>query len=281
MPWKALKPGSRVNSVTTTLPLQNTCYLLTRARHQMADLEQLLQAYGATTLTFPTLEIQPLKLSPQMLAHLGLRNTWWIFNSANGVAAVMDQLDTATLSEVISTVSIACVGPKTAKKLSVYGITPALISEVHHAEALGETLVSYFKAHKLLPHTQTLVLWQAEQGLATLPQTLAQAGYEITVHAVYQTLKPEACHGAALSELLQQQVPQGIIFTSPSSVRHFCECLTPALQKRLGTPDYYSIGPVTSAAIRQDLGPVTLEAEPYTLDGLVTKLCAFAQQHQV
>lgn len=249
----------------------------------MAALEQLLHAYGATTLRFPTLEIQTLKVLPQMLAHLQQRdkNTWWMFNSANGVAAVMEQLDAATLAQVRSTVSVACVGPKTAQKLLDYGITPSIIPEVHHAEALGEALLAYFSAQGLLPHTQTLVLWQAEQGLPTLQQFLAHAGYPMLVYAVYQTVKPEDCSAVTLSDVLQQQSPRGIIFTSPSSVRHFAECLTPALQERLKPVDYYSIGPVTSEAIDKLLGPVTLQAETHTLEGLVTKLCAFVQEHQV
>ena len=282
MRWKALKPGSRVSSVTA-LPLQGKCYLLTRAPHQVAALEQLLHPHGAKTLTFPTLDIQVLKILPEMLAHLEQKDkrVWWAFNSANTVSAVMEQLDAVTRVQVKARVSFACVGPKTAEKLRLYDIEPTIMPSVHHAEALGNALLRYFHGHGLLPQMQNLVLWQAEEGLPGLQQVLAQSDYRITVFAVYRTLKPESCNTAALSALLKQQSPQGIIFTSPSSVRHFAECLTPALQKRLHPVDFYSLGPVTSASILQYLGPVAIEAEPHTLDGLVTKLCAFGQQHQV
>lgn len=273
------------------LPLQGKCYLLTRAPHQMAVLEQLLQSYGATTLAFPTLEIQPLGITPQIMRYLeqpvesfvgaSERTLWWIFNSANGVASVLGSLDKAKRDQIIATVSVACVGPKTAQKLMSYGITPVIVPEVHRAEALGEALVSYFTDNDLLPATQTLVLWQAEQGLPTLQQVMTQAGYTLHTHPVYQTVKPLGCNAEALQDLLSEQMPQGVIFTSPSSVRHFQACLTPALQQLLNTVDYYSIGPVTSDAILAHLGPVALQAEPYTLEGLVTNLCAFVERHQV
>lgn len=277
------------------LPLQHQCYLLTRAPHQMPMLEQLLQDQGATTLAFPTLEIQTLPLSPHMLTHLeqhqhsepseqAEKNLWWIFNSANGVAAVMDALsilEPAILAKVISTVSVACVGPKTAEKLLSYGVTPVLVPEVHRAEELGHALLAHLTEQGASPATQTLVLWQAEQGLPTLKQVLLQAGYGLTVFPIYQTIKPPACNSSALHKVLTQQMPQGVIFTSPSSVRHFYECLTPALKVILTDVDYYSIGPVTSEAILMYLGPVAMEAEPYTLEALVTNLCAFVVQHQV
>lgn len=278
-----------MHPVPPDLPLTGRTYLLTRAPHQMAALEALLHRAGAQTLCFPTLEIQPLALSPVAVAHINdclskapsnaSLPVWWLFTSANGVDALWSQLSAtqqAQLQQTSRRVRIACVGTQTAARLMQYGVTTDHVPEVHHGEALARHLQHLFREQS----PQNLTVWQARAGRTRLQDILRQAGHQVTTFAVYQTVKPVTCHAEGLATLLQNHQPDGVIFTSPSSVRHFCECLPPCHGK-VNTLKYHSIGPVTSAAIERYLGPVACEANPHTLAGLVERLCTDEAQYQV
>ncbi len=274
-----------MNNPPSALPLAGKTYLLTRALHQVKRLAQQLSDSGAQVLVFPTLEIRflPLSAEGQALVTASLKERlpaqWWVFNSANGVDALWQQLSVAEQTALCAperSFPIACVGPQTASRLAHYGVSTQWIPATHHAEALAEGLKA-----RLNPG-DTVQVWQAKAGRHTLQQMLQQAGYAVSTHRVYETVKPASCNTQALEQLLQPSLPSGIIFTSPSSVQHFADCLTPLLQQELAKQtQYHSIGPVTSAAIRAHLGAVSCEANPHTLDALVTHLCAYEPQHQV
>lgn len=265
------------------LPLQDKTYLLTRARHQVEAFAQRLIHCGAGVQVFPTLAIRFLPLSATALAHLEsfTRNPqmpcWWVFTSANGVDALWQQLrpeQQDLLRDPHRTLNIACVGPQTAARLARYGVFTQWVPETHHAGALAEGLQKRLRG-------EVVHLWQAQEGRQTLQNHLRAAGDAVETHRVYQTIKPDSCNTLALEHILDTHVPDGIIFTSPSSVVNFSDCLTPALRQQLENTRYHSIGPITSEAVSRWLGPVTCEAEPHTLEGLVTHLCAYEQQHQV
>ena len=273
-----------MNKPLSGLPLAGKTYVLTRALHQVKRLAQQLSTYGAQVLVFPTLDIRYLPLSAvsQALVEDALIDSrlpqWWVFNSANGVDALWQQLNTAqqaALRDPRRTLSIACVGPQTASRLAHYGVSTQWIPAIHHAEALAEGLKERVKPG------ETVQIWQAKEGRQTLQQVLQTAGCVVSTHRIYQTVKPTDCQASALEQLLQDCIPSGVIFTSPSSVRHFADCLTPSLKQQLRSTQYHSIGPITSEAVRAYLGPVTCEANPHTLDALVTHLCAYEPQHQV
>ena len=99
-----------------------------------------------------------------------------------------------------------------------------------------------------------------------LPEGLARAGYTVDVLAVYRTVvaapDPEVLARVRAGEV------DAITFTSSSTVSNFCDIATiPRPQ-----PLVVSIGPVTSDTARTQGLRVDREADPHTLDGLVTAL---------
>jgi uroporphyrinogen III methyltransferase/synthase len=120
-------------------------------------------------------------------------------------------------------------------------------------EALGDSAVR-----------RALIVRGAE-GRDVLPDALRAAGAEVDLLVLYETvaepLGEEARAAAAEADF--------VTFTSASTVRHY---LAAAGAEALQRPRIASIGPATSAALRERGLEPDLEADPHTPDGLVAAL---------
>jgi len=111
------------------------------------------------------------------------------------------------------------------------------------------------------------VIARAEQARDVLPDALRERGAEVEILALYRTVAEpldEATRAAALGA-------DYVTFTSASAVRFFVEAA--------GRPDrsqIVSIGPITSAALREHGLEPDVEATEHTPDGLVAALRAAA-----
>ena len=83
----------------------------------------------------------------------------------------------------------------------------------------------------------------------------------------YQTVTPEFAHEHA-REVFSTK-PDWILFTSTSTVNNF---LSAAGRNAIEGVKVATIGPITSDAARRRGIEVTVEASPYTIDGLVDKI---------
>ena len=77
----------------------------------------------------------------------------------------------------------------------------------------------------------------------------------------------------------EKRRPEIITFTSSSTVRNFLSLIigTDIPKKLLGIK-FASIGPVTSETLREYALPVHIEAEDYTMEGLVEAISKSATQ---
>ena len=95
-----------------------------------------------------------------------------------------------------------------------------------------------------------------------LPDALRERGAEVDVLALYETVAEpldDATREAAAAA-------DYVLFTSASSVRFFARA---AGDGALRGPRLASIGPATSAALREHGAEPDVEADPHTPDGLV------------
>ena len=99
---------------------------------------------------------------------------------------------------------------------------------------------------------------------------LTERGYSVDVLAVYRTVTAEPDAGT----LARVRVGDfdAVTFTSSSTVTNFADIVGPLSP----LPTVVSIGPVTSASAEERGLPVTLEADPHSIEGVVEALLRWA-----
>lgn len=284
------------------LPLRDKTVLVTRAASQAGDFCQRLQSQGATVIEMPTLEIVPPSSWADLdgaIAHLSTFD-WLILTSANGVHAFFERLSLAPEGlEDLQQVNIAVVGKKTARSLSQYGYTP----DFTPPNFVADSLVSEFPDGDRLSSLRLLFPRVESGGRAVLVKEFTSKGATVVEVPAYQSQCPESIDPQAFIELKAEQIDV-ITFASSKTVRYFSKLFTQALlldtlsdQYLVQEADYKiseklsqskmnarlhpvciaSIGPQTSQTCRELLGRVDVEAEEYTLDGLLASLVKWSQ----
>jgi uroporphyrinogen III methyltransferase/synthase len=156
---------------------------------------------------------------------------------------------------------IAAIGPGTARALRAGGI----VADVVPARAVAEGLV---EALRDVPVGRALIA-RAEEGRDVLPDALRDRGAHVEVVALYRTVAEPLAEDVRDAALAADYVT----FTSASSVRSF---LTAAGGAPAPGARVVSIGPATSAALREHGLEPHVEAAVHTPDGLVDALLADA-----
>ena len=190
------------------------------------------------------------------------RYAWLVFTSANGVDAFFDRgLAPAGLdARALASLRVASIGPGTERALAQRGIRADLVPD----RFVAESLLAAFP-DPVSPGAGVLIA-RAASARDVLPDGLAARGYAVDVLAVYRTV-PVVPDPADLARVRAGEV-DAVTFTSSSTVSNFCE----AVGKLEGAPCVISIGPVTSETARTCGLPVSAEADPHTIDGLVDAL---------
>lgn len=250
-------------------PLFGKTIVVTRARSQASELTQRLEQLGAEVLEFPAIRIEPPKDSTplqQAIDNIGDYN-WLAFTSVNGVESFMEILfrrggDVRRLAGV----KIAAIGSVTAERLADYGIIADLMPE----KFTGEALLEAMKRHSSLTG-QKVLLARSEQADKELAEGLKALGAVVNDVMTYRTVAAEGEITASLNDALEADELDWITFASSGTVRNFFDRIE--LERLRGKKvRLASIGPITSATIKQIGLRVDAEASDYTLDGLVAAL---------
>jgi uroporphyrinogen III methyltransferase / synthase len=229
-------------------PLHGLTVAVTRARAQASALAARLRELGAQVVEAPAIKVRPLDAElpdPQGYDLLCV-------TSPNGAERLFDHLRDA---RALAGVTVAAIGPGTARALRAHGIEPDVVPERAVAEGLVEALAD-------VPVKRALIA-RAAEGRDVLPDALRDRGAEVDVVALYETvaepLDDQTRAAAATADF--------ILFTSASSVRFFA-----AAGGSLSGPRLVSIGPATSAELRAHGAEPALEADPHTPGGLIAAL---------
>jgi len=234
-------------------PLHGRRIAVTRARAQSSPLAARLRDLGAEVVEAPAIRTRSLEAELPMLAGHDLL----VVSSPNGASELFGALERTGLdARALAGHRVAAMGPGTARALRAHGISADVVPERAVAEGLLEALAD-------VPVASALLL-RAREGRDTLPDGLRARGVAVTVVALYETvaepLEEETTHALAGVDW--------ITFTSASTVRFLAE----AAGGLPAGPRLASIGPATSAALREHGREADLEATEHTPDGLVDAL---------
>jgi uroporphyrinogen III methyltransferase/synthase len=258
-------------------PLAGKTVLVTRSEGQSETFRELLQAQGARVLEMPTLVIQPpASWDPLDTAITGLREfDWLLLTSANAVSSFFERLHhQGRDSRALHPVQVAVVGSKTAAVLAQYGIYPDLMPQEFVAEALLQVWPEPVQGQRILfPRVES-------GGRDALVQGLRQRGAEVVEVAAYQSACPAAADPQVVEALKTRQV-NILSFASSKTVQHFAQLIRQAgLGAEVWDPPVQiaAIGPKTAETCEAVFGRVDIEAQEYTLEGLVAALIQTANR---
>jgi uroporphyrinogen-III synthase len=245
-------------------PLAGRRILVTRAAHQAGKLSEALRELGAMPVEVPVLEIRP----PESFAALDealltLANyDWLILTSANTVRALAERA--AALGIELSQpggMKVAAVGASTAVAARDVGFLITIVPESYLAESLAEGLAA-------LSYGQKILLARAAVARDVIPDALRAAGAIVDVVEAYRNAMPEDAP-EQLRRALAGRI-DAATFTSSSSVTHLVEAARGAgAAWPFAGVTGVSIGPITSATLRESGWEPAGEANPSDIPGLV------------
>lgn len=246
-------------------PLFGRRIVVTRAREQADALGAKLRALGADVIEMPTIEIVPASdYGPLDRAITDLPSyDWLIFTSANGVRFFLERLDRSQQDLRALRARICAIGDATRQALEALHLKVDLMGEEFVAESLVEALSKFDLAGK------RVLLPRAAVARDVLPRALRDSGACVDVVEAYRTVVPESTVRQAEQIFGGADRPDWITFTSSSTVQNFVQT---AGAKALEGVKVASIGPVTTATAKKLGIAVTVEASPYTTDGLVAAI---------
>lgn len=239
--------------------LASLTVVVTRPKPHANELVRALEGHGACVLLVPTIRIDPPgdRLPLANAVHGAAQYDWVVLTSANGVSAFCGAAEEAGVvpSESVGAARVCCIGPATARAAEAAGLRVALVPDSHVAEGALAALAATGPIGKVL-------LPVAEGARRVLPNGLRALGATVDVVAT---------HRAALVENVSPEARAGlergvdlITFASPSSVHGFNR-----LHRGPPIAPAAVIGPVTAEAARKAGYEVPIEAETFTVEGLV------------
>jgi uroporphyrinogen-III synthase len=257
--------------------------LVSRARKQAGVLSSALRELGCEVVEIPFIEIR--KPSSYRQLDAGLRNLatydWLILTSVNGVEALFQRLAQKKIDpQELGLLKVAAIGPATRKAIEERGLPVTVTPKEYVAESVVNALHRRVKGKRIL-------LVRAKVARDVIPRELRKAGAEVDVAEAYETVAPKSS-AKRLRETLagKTRQPHAITFTSSSTVKNFVDLLglrgaRAALKKSQGRGVHSaSIGPVTSATLREFRLPVDIEAREYTIPGLVQAIAAMTTKRR-
>lgn len=275
------------------LPLHNKTILVTRAASQSGDFCDRLHHQGATVIEMPTLEIvPPSSWTPldEAIAQLSTFD-WLILTSANGVHAFFDRLaQSPTGTADLNTVKIAVVGKKTARSLAEYQYRP----DFTPPNFVADSLISTFPQPEALTTARILFPRVESGGRTVLVNEFTTKGATVVEVPAYQSQCPQSVDPKTITALENHQIDV-VTFASSKTVRFFAQLVNAALSEKSLAEDkaplpipslqgclkpvcIASIGPQTTKTCQELLGRVDVEAEEYTLDGLMKTVIHWSQK---
>ncbi len=251
-------------------PLHGRCVVVTRSRTQASELVGRLESLGAEVIVLPVIAIEPVDATARMreLVAAGMPFEWLVFTSTNAVERFVADLDAAGGdARLLAGCRLGAVGEATAAALRAHCLRADYVPSSFDA--------STFAAE--FPAARGPVLFPCgRKARDTVPAALAARGLTVETLVLYDTVL-----GTADAQLVRERLAGGAVdavtFTASSTVQNFRALLPEA---DLTGVCLASIGPQTSATLRELALEPTVEAEQSSLDGLVSALSRALEQRQ-
>ena len=252
-------------------PLAGLRVLVGRALHQASALSAGLKKLGAEVIEIPFIEIrkprsyEPLDSALKRIAEYD----WLILTSVNGVEALSTRMKRLRIDRSrLAHLQIAAIGPSTKREIEDLGLKVAVVPARYIAESIVEGLKGKVKGKRVL-------LARAKVARDVIPRELREMGATVDVVEAYETVIPKSSKSRLQAVMKDPKLrPDVITFTSSSTVRNFVRLINlSALEEPFKVSiegiRLASIGPVTSATLREFGLDSDIEAMEYTIPGLI------------
>jgi len=244
-------------------PLFGKKIVVTRTRNQASSMAAKLAALGARAIEFPTIEIKPADDMTELHSAIDKLNAydWVVFTSQNGINIFFHELFAKGKDvRALGSAKIAVIGKATKDELKKYGIAADVVPEKYVQESLLEAMnVEGVSGKKIL-------LPCASDAREALSDGLSEAGAELDRIHIYTAVKPADIETDLIEDVKNADM---ITFASSSTVKNFFE-IVPEVDAKLA-----SIGPVTSETIKELGHSVDVEAEVFTIPGMIDSITEF------
>src|SRR6476646_2088191 len=247
-------------------PLHGRRVVVTRARAQASGLAATLRSLGEEVVELPAIRIEPLIESEEVRQAAGALGVYELIclTSPNGVRLLFEAMEAAGVdARALAGVTVAAIGPGTARALAERGVLADVIPERFVAEGLIEALEDQEVAGA------RVLVARAAEARDVLPDALRERGAEVDVLALYETVREQPGE----EEIEAAQGADYVTFTSSSTVTSLTEARGDRFPK---DARIVSIGPITSETARDAGLEVAVEAERHDIDGLLEALLADA-----
>lgn len=227
---------------------------------------------------------------------------WLIFTSVNGVEAFFEELFSLGHDvRALAGLKLVAVGSATKEALESKGLRNIIMPKEYCAEGIIAELDKHLSSNRLasnssseefsksfasdlsenvpeesldqslnssfVPEQNRVLLVRAEDARETLPLELEKRGFVVDDVAAYKTIAAPL-NAEELLQALNAGTYTGISFTSSSTVHKLMQAVGKD-HALLSNIALYSIGPITSKTLREYGFEPTVEAQPYTIEGLV------------
>ncbi|MCG8564869.1 MAG: uroporphyrinogen-III C-methyltransferase [Desulfobacterales bacterium] len=250
-------------------PLFGKRIVITRARAQASSLISQLTKLGAHCLEVPTIRIQePEDITPMRQSIENIKDyDWLLFTSVNGVKHFFDTLyDMGRDVRALGHLQFACIGPVTKERLADHGIISDILPETYRAESVVDAFAPVDMEGK------KVLLPRAMKARTILPESLREMGAQVDEVTAYETVLADEDR-ETLVQLLEDKAVDAVTFTSSSTVSNFVSLIEESRRAELlDGVTVASIGPITSDTARELGLNVDIEAEAYTIPGLIDAL---------
>src|SRR5881394_574783 len=249
-------------------PLLGKRIVVTRTRKQASALSNKLRALGAHVIELPTIRIEPpsnLREFAELVQDAHIYD-WIVFTSANGVEAFFDIFFKLYHdAREIGGARIAAIGPATAQRVREFH----LHVDLQPKEFVAEAVVKEFEKEGGVENMRILIA-RAEKARELLPKKLSGMGAIVDEAFAYRTV-PETRDATGARRRFSAEGADLITFTSSSTVENFLDLKLPwpAGMK------VASIGPITSATLRERGLRVDVEAKRHDVVGLIEAIRKF------
>ena len=238
------------------LLLKGKTVVVTRPEDRSGTLTQRLRELGAEVVDYPCIRTVAREENPELeeaMENLS-RYRCLVFTSPAGPEIFFRRLRAAGRdARALSGLTLAAIGPKTAKAMERFGVTADLVPETYDSDHLAKALEAV---------EGPVLLCRASRGSTALPEMLERKGIPFADVPVYDTVyaapAPQKVD-ALLGETLL------VTFTSASTVRGFVESLPGRdLKNVIGC----CIGKQTEAEAKK-YGLATVVSQEATMESLV------------
>ncbi len=249
--------------------------LVSRAKKQAGALSSTLKDLGCEVIEIPFIEIRkPKSFAPLDTVLHNLANyDWLILTSVNGVDAMFERMAKRRIDKPqLAHLKIAAIGPATKSSIEKHGLSVTATPKEYVAESVVNMLQTRVKGKRVL-------LVRAKVARDVIPRELRKAGATVDVIEAYETVAPKSSERRLRAVLKSKRKLHAITFTSSSTVKNFVSLLgirsaRAVLKKSTTNHGVHSasIGPVTSATLREFGLPVDIEAKRFDVSGLIAAI---------